>query len=141
MHCWILTSQLFIFLSVSQFVEKTEFRTKAMRAATGQINVEREKNKKARTDVLAGAVMGEIFNLHFDQGRACFWYVFKELINHSAFKSDLVVVLACCDYAVLFTLPKDQAVGCYSRLFYSFCVRGWLEKQLRNTHMDAKWNL
>ena len=28
------------FLSVSQFMEKTEFRTKAMRAAKGRINVE-----------------------------------------------------------------------------------------------------
>ena len=31
------------FLSVSQFTEKTEFRTKAMRAAKGRINVERER--------------------------------------------------------------------------------------------------
>ena len=37
-------------LSVSQFMEKTEFRRKAMRAAKGRINVEREKNKKVRTD-------------------------------------------------------------------------------------------
>ena len=31
-------------LSVSQFMEKTEFRTKAMRAAKVRINVERKKN-------------------------------------------------------------------------------------------------
>ena len=60
----------------------------------------------------------------------------KELINHPTFKSDLVVGLACFDYAVLFTMPKDQAAGCYSRLFYSFCVRGWLAKELQNIHMD-----
>ena len=57
-------------LSVSQFMKKTEFRTKAMRAAKGEINVEREKNKKVRTDVFAGSVTGEIFNPHVDQGRA-----------------------------------------------------------------------
>ena len=56
-------------LSVSQFMEQTEFRTKAMRAAKGRINVEREKNKKLRTDVAAGTVMGEMFNPHVDQGR------------------------------------------------------------------------
>ena len=42
------------FLSVSQFMEKTEFRTRAMRAASGWINVLREKNEKVRTDVVAG---------------------------------------------------------------------------------------
>ena len=49
-------------LSVSQFMEKTEFRTKALRAAKGRINVERVKNRKMRTDVVAGTVMGEMFN-------------------------------------------------------------------------------
>ena len=99
-------------LSVSQFMEKTEFRTKAMRAAKGRINVEREKNKKVRTDVVAGTVMGEMFNPHVDQGRAHIRYVCKELISHPTFKSDLVVGLACFDYAVLLTRPKDQAARC-----------------------------
>ena len=123
-------------LSVSQFREKTDFRTKDMRAAKGRIIVEREKNKKLRTDIVAGTVMGEMFNPHVDQGRAYIRYVCKELINHPTLKSDLVVGLACFDYAVLFTMPKDQAARCYSRLFHSFCVRGWLEKELNNIHMD-----
>ena len=123
-------------LSVSQFMEKTEFRTKAMRAAQGRINVEREKNKKVRTDVVAGTVMGEMFNPHVEQGRAYIRYVCKELINHPTFKSDLVVGLTCFDYAVLFTMPKDQAAGCYSRLFHSFCARGWFARELKNIHTD-----
>ena len=123
-------------LSVSQFMEKTIFRTKAMRAAKGRINVEREKNKNLRTDVVAGTVMGKMFNPHVDQGRAHICYVCKELINHATFKSDLVVGLACFDYAIIFTMPKDQAARCYSRLFHSFCVRGWLTKELKNIHMD-----
>ena len=123
-------------LSVSQFMEKIDFRTKLMRAAKGRIKVEREKNKKVRTDVVASTVMGEMFNPHVDQGRAYIRYVCKELINHPTFKSDLVVGLACFDYAVLFTMPKGQTAGCYSRLFHSFCVRGWLAKELKNIHMD-----
>ena len=123
-------------LSVSQFMEKTEFRTKAMRAAKGRIKLEREKNKKMGTDVVAGTVMGEMFNPHVDQGRAYIRYMCRELINHPTFKSDLVVRLACFDYAVLFTMPKDQAAGCYLRLFHSFCVRGWLAKELKNIHLD-----
>ena len=122
-------------LSVSQIMEKTEFRTKAMRAAKGRKNVEREKNKKVRTDVVAGTVMGEMFNPHVDQGRAYIRYVCKELINHPTFNSNLVVGLACSDYAVLFTMPKDQAAGCYSRLVHSFCVRVWLARELKNIHM------
>ena len=107
-----------------------------MRAEKGRINVEREKNKKMRTDVVAGAVMGEMFNPHVDQGRAYIRYVCKELINHPIFMSEWVVGLACFEYAVLFTMPKDQVAGCYSRFFYSFCSRGWLEKELKNIHMD-----
>ena len=123
-------------LSVSQFMEKTKFRTKAMQAAKGRINVERKKNKKVRTDVVAGTVMSEMFNPHVDQERAYIRYVCKELIKHPTLKSDLVVGLACFYYAVLFTMPKDQAASYYSRLFHSFCVRGWLSKELRNIHMD-----
>ena len=74
--------------------------------------MERDKNKKVRTDVVAGTVMDEMFNPHIDQVRAYIHYVCKELINHPTFKSDLVVGLTCFDYVVLFTMPKDQAAGC-----------------------------
>ena len=43
-------------LSVSQFIEKTEIRTKAMKAAKGRINAER--SKKSKTDVTASDVLG-----------------------------------------------------------------------------------
>ena len=100
------------------------------------INVEREKNKKVRTDVLAATVMDEMFNPHVDQGMAYIRYVCHELSNHPTFKSDLVVGLAGFDYAVLFTMSKDQAAGCYSRVFHSHCVREWLANELKNIHMD-----
>ena len=117
-------------------MEKTEFRTKAMRDAKGRINVEREKSKKSKPDVIASAVMGDMSNPHVNQGRAYVRYVCTELLKHPTFKSDLVVGLACLDYSVLFTLPRGQAMGCYDRLFQSFCVRGWLAKELKNVHMD-----
>ena len=123
-------------LSVSQFMEKTEFRTKSMRAAKGRINVEKEKNKKSKTDVIASAVMGDMFNPHVNQGRAYVRYVCSELLKHPTFKSDLVMGMARFDYFVLFTLPRGQAMDCYARLFQSFCVRGWLAKELKNVHMD-----
>ena len=57
-------------LCVSQFMEKSEFRTKTMRAAKRRINVEKQKNEKVKTDVVAITVMGVMFNPHVDQGRA-----------------------------------------------------------------------
>ena len=123
-------------LTVLQFMEKTEFRTKAMRAAKGRINVQKVKNKKSKTNVIASAVAGEIFKPHLNQGRAYVRYVCCELLKHPTFKSGLVVGLACFDYSVLFTLPRGQAMDRYARLFQSFCVRGWLAKELRNVHMD-----
>ena len=118
-------------LSISQFMEKTEFRRKEMRAAKGRINVEKEKNKKSKTDVIASAVMGDMFSLHVNQERAYIRYVCAEHSKHPTFKSDLVVGLACFDYSVLFTLPKGQAIDCYARFLQSFCVRGWLAKNLK----------
>ena len=109
-------------------MEKTEFRTKAMRDAKGRNNVEREKSKKSK--------MGDMSNPHVNQGRAYVRYVCTEHLKHPTFKSDLVVGLACFDYSVLFTLPRGQAMNCYARLFQSFCVRGWLAKELKNVHMD-----
>ena len=123
-------------LSVSQFMEKPEFRTRAMRAAKGRINVERERSKKLKVDVIASADMGDMFNPHVNQGRAYIRYVCSELLKHPTFKSDLVVWLACFDYSVLFTLPRGQAMECYARLFESFCVRHWLANELGNVHMD-----
>ena len=123
-------------LTVSQFREETEFRTKAMRAAKGRINVEREKSKKSKTDVIASAVMGDMFNPYVNQGRAFVRYVCTGLLKHPTFKSDLVVGLACLDYSVLFTLPRRQAMYCYARLVQSFCVGGWLARALKNVHMD-----
>ena len=113
-------------LSVSQFMEKTEFRTKAMTAAKGSNNVKKEKSKKSKTDVIAGAVMGDMFNPHVNQGRAYIRYVCAELLKHPTFKSDLVLGLACFHYCVLFTLPRGQAMDCYARLFkVSVFVVAW----------------
>ena len=123
-------------LTVALFIERTGFRTKAMRAARGRINVKMEKSKKLKTDVIASAVMGEMFNPHVNQWRAYISYVCSELLKHPTFKSDLLVGLACFDFSVLFTLPRGQAMDCYARLYQSFFVRGWLAKELRNVHMD-----
>ena len=84
-------------LTISQFMEKTDFRTKAMRAAKGRIKVEKEKSKKSKTDVSASAVMGGMFKPHVNQGRAYVRYVCTELLKHSTFKSDLVMGMACFD--------------------------------------------
>ena len=123
-------------LSISQFMEKTEFRTKAMRAAKGGIIVEKEKIKKPKTDVVASAVIGDMFNSHVNQGRAYVRYVCIENLKHPTFKSNLVVGLACFGYSMLFTLPRGQVMDCYVRLFQSFRVRGWLSKEQKNVHMD-----
>ena len=57
-------------------------------------------------------------------------------MRHPTFKSDLVIGLACFDYAVLFKLPKTVAVDCYQHLFQSFSSRGWVAPELRNVHID-----
>ena len=111
-------------------------RTKAMRAGKGRIKVEKEKIKKSKTDVIASAVMGVMFNPRVKQRRAYFRYVCSELLRHPTFKSDLVVGLACFDYSVLFTLPRGQAMDFYARIFRSFCVRGWFAKELKSVHID-----
>ena len=58
-------------LSISQFMEKTEFRTKAMRAAKGRINVE-EESRKSETDVIASAVVRDMVRPHVNQGERTF---------------------------------------------------------------------
>ena len=57
-------------------------------------------------------------------------------MKHPTFKSDLVIGLACFDYAVLFKLPKTVAVDCYQHLFQSFSSWGWVARELRNIHID-----
>ena len=72
-------------LSISHFMEKTEFRTKAMRAAMGRINAEKEKNKKVKIDVFASAVTGYTFNPHVDRRKRNIRYVRTETLKHLTF--------------------------------------------------------
>ena len=92
-------------LVIPEFMQKTEFRSKVLKVAKLKIDVERERGKKAKSDTLAKTVMGESFNPFIDQGRQYIKFVAKELVKHPAFKSDLVIGLACFDYGVLFKWP------------------------------------
>ena len=123
-------------LGIPEFMQKTEFRAKVLKVARSKIDVERERGKKGKSDVVAKTVMGESFNPFIDQGRQYIKYVAKELMKHPTFKSDLVIGLACFDYAVLFKLPKTVAVDCYQHLSKSFSSRGWVARELRNVHID-----
>ena len=123
-------------LGIPDFMQKTEFQSKVLKVAKSKIDVERERGKKARSDTVAKTVTGESFNPFFDQGRQYIKYVAKELVKHPTFKSDLVIVLACFEYGVLFKLPKTLAVDCYQHLFQSFSSRGWVARELRNVHID-----
>ena len=123
-------------LGIPEFMQKTEFRSKVLKVAKSKIEVELERGKKAMSDTVATTVIGESFNPFIDQGRKYIKYVAKELVKHPAFKSDLVIGLACFDYGVLFKLPKTVAVDCYQHLFQSFSSRGWVARELRNVHID-----
>ena len=124
-------------LDVPSFMEKTEFRAKAMRVAKSKIDVEREKSKRQKpSEDVAGSVIRAIFIPFFETGRSYFRYVAKELIKHPSFKSDLVMGMASFDYSTLFVLDRSQAIECYRHLFQSFSSRGWLAKELKNVHMD-----
>ena len=78
--------------SVLQFLEKIEFRTKAMKAANGRINVQREKNKRAKANTIATGVLGDMFHPHVDQRRAYTRYVCPELRKYPTFELYLLWV-------------------------------------------------
>ena len=118
------------------FMQKTEFRAKALKVARSKIDVERERGRKAKPDAVAKTVMGEASNPPNHQGKQYTKYVAKELLRHPTFKSDLVIGLACFDYAVLFNLPKTVAVDCYQHVFQSFNSRSWVARELENVHID-----
>ena len=125
------------FLDVPSFMEKTEFRAKAMRVAKSKIDVEREKSKRRKpSEAVARSVIGATFNPFIETGRSYLRYVAKELIKHPSFESDLVMGMASSDYSTLFVLSRPQAIECYRHLFQSFSSRGWLAKEFKNVHMD-----
>ena len=80
------------FLDVPSFMEKTEFRAKAMRVAKSEIDVERENSKRQKpSEAVARSVIGATFNPFTEAGRSYLRHVAKELIKHPSFKSDLVM--------------------------------------------------
>ena len=124
-------------LDVPSFMEKTEFRAKALRVAKSKIDVEREKSNRQRpSDIVARSVIEATFNPFIETGRSYIRYVAKELIKHSSFKSNLVMGMASFDYSTLFVLDRSQAIECNRQLFQSFSSRGWFAKELKNVHMD-----
>ena len=123
-------------LSIPEFMPKTELRAKALKEAKSMIDVERDRWKKEKTDVVARNLFGETFNPFIDQGRQYFRFVAKELLQHPSFQSDLVIGMACFDCNLMFVLPKTQAVDCYRHIFQRFSSRSWLARELRNMHMD-----
>ena len=124
-------------LDVPSFMEKTEFRAKAMRVAKSRIDVERERSKRQKpSEAVARSVMAATFNSFIETGRTYIRYVAKELIKHPSFKSDLVMGMGSFDYSTLFILPRPQAIDCYRHLVRSFSSRGWLARELKNVHMD-----
>ena len=123
-------------MGIPEFMQKTEFRAKVFKVAKSKIDLERKRGKKGKSDVVAKTVMGESFNPFIDQGRQYIKYDAKEILKHPTFKSDLVIGLACFDYAVMFKLPKTVAVDCYQHLFQTFSSRGWVARELQNVHID-----
>ena len=55
--------------------------------------------------------------------------VCEGLLRHPVWKADVVVGLACFDFAVLFELPKSQNTECLKQLFKSFSDRQWIAKE------------
>ena len=108
-------------------MEKTERWTKGMRAAKARINVEK-KNKKSKFGRIASVVMGLMLNPHVNQGRAYIRYVYAEFLRHPAFKSDLVVGLACLAILCCSRYPGDKLwivmPGCFrSSVFVVACPK------------------
>ena len=65
-------------LVIPEFMQKTEFRAKVLKVARSKIDVERERGKKAKSDVVAKTVMGESFSPFIAQGRQYIKRVAKE---------------------------------------------------------------
>ena len=63
------------FLTIPELMQKTEFRAKALKFAKSNIDVERERGKKATSDAVAKTVMGESFNPFIDRNRQYIKYV------------------------------------------------------------------
>ena len=127
-------------LGIREFMQKTEFRAKVLKVARSEIDVERERGKKGKSDAVAKTVMGESVNPIFDQGRQYIKYFAKELMKLRTFKSDLVIGSACFDYAVLFKLPKTVAVDCYQHLFQSFSSRVGLHENCETSTLTITWS-
>ena len=123
-------------LSMPDFIQKIEFRAKALKVARSKIDVERERGKRTMSDAVMKTVLGESFNSFIDQTRQYIKYVAKELLRHPTFKPDLGIGLACSDYAVLFKFPMSAVVDCYQHVFQNLNSRGLVARALPNVHMD-----
>ena len=128
-------------LSNPEFMQKPEFWARALKVARMKIDVERDRGKKAKSDANAKTEMGESFTHFPDQGRQYIKHVAKELLRHRTFKPDLVIGLACFDYAMLFKLPETVAVDCYQYVYQSFSSRGWVAQSCEMFTWTTMWSL
>ena len=70
--------------------------------------------------------INESYNPFLDACREFLKRVCEGLLQHPAWKSDLVVGPACFEYSGLFELSKSQCAECFKQLFESFSDRNWI---------------
>ena len=85
-NLWSFDFDMTDFLSLPDSMQKTKFRTKALKVAKYKIDMQRDRGKKTKADVVVRTVLGETFNPFMDQDRQYFRYVSKEPLKYPRFK-------------------------------------------------------
>ena len=123
-------------LSIPDFMQKNEFRAKALKVDKSETDMERDRGRTRRLTLMFALLWGRHFIPFLTGGCSILSTLQNIYWRHPTFKSDLVIGLACFDYNVFFLLPKTQAIECYWHIYRSFSSRGWLARELQNLHMN-----
>ena len=127
-------------LCIPEFIQKTEFRAKALKVPKSRIDVWRDRGKKAKTDVVVRNVKGKTFNPFLDQRRQFIRFVAKQILTYPSFKSDLVISMAPLITCCLFCrkLKPSIVIVIISRVLLH--VVDWIVSSVMSMWM-IMWNL
>ena len=123
-------------LSIPEFMQRTELWAKALKVAKCRVDVERERGKKAKSDVVARNVTGGLLNPFLTRGDNILVSLQKSCWSIPVSSRTLLSAGPVLIDGVLFVLPKTPAVDSYRHIFQSFSSRGCLARELRLVHLD-----
>ena len=121
----ILRTETLRQLSSRDFLVRLKLKQDLEQAATAK--VKRDNSDKEGLSPNLAKLIEDCKEKSIGKARGYLVFLLEKFLSHHSINAEIVRGLASFDPHVLLTLPMEQATYCFTALYNSFSLRGWLE--------------